>query len=94
MDTKKQGLTDPGQVLTLSIRDPERFIFKGVVNTVSTFNDRGPFDVLPYHENFITSIKNKLVVRIHDGIKEFPIEKGIMKVEFNNVQVFLVTEGI
>lgn len=90
----KNPVPKPGEILTLSIRDPERFIFKGVVNTVSTFNDRGPFDVLPYHENFITSIKNKLVVKIQEGVKEFPIDRGIMKVENNNVQVFLITEGV
>lgn len=86
---------NPGtQVLTLTIRDSERFIFKGIVSTVSSYNDKGPFDVLPFHENFISSIKTKLVVHIQDGVKEFPIEKGIMKVEADTVNVFLVAEGL
>ena len=84
----------PKEVLTLTIRDPERFIFKGIVNTVTTYNDRGLFDVLPYHENLITVVKNKLIVKINTGKKEFAIDKAIMKVESNVVSVFLLTEGI
>jgi F0F1-type ATP synthase epsilon subunit len=78
--------------LSLIIRDPEKLIFKGDVKTISSFNEKGPFDVLPQHENFISIIKDNIVVGLENGKKEFNFKEGIMRVSENTVKIFVGTE--
>ena len=80
--------------LMVYVRDPERLLFSGQVESITSYNDKGLFDVLPIHENFITIIHDKVIVRPKGGIKEFPLTKGILKVEENEVQIFLNAERI
>ncbi len=46
------------------------------------------------HENFITIIKDKVIVRAKGEVKEFSITQGILKVEENVVHVFVGAESI
>lgn len=91
MEEKKQELYS----LTVSVWDPNKLLYKGDCESVTTTNDKGIFDILPVHENFITIIKGKVIVRSKEGkMMEYPVEKGILKVEENVVDIFLGTETL
>lgn len=90
----------PKDALFISIKSPEKTIFEGIVTGVSSFNDRGPFDILSEHENFITIVKKKLVIyplqKSADGknFMEWEIDQGVLKVRENKVNVFFGIETV
>lgn len=89
-----EDLVPPITQLAVYIRDPQSLLYKGIVQSVTTTNSRGVFDILGVHENFITIIKDKVVIRAKDEVKEFPVVQGILKVEENVVHIFLGAETI
>lgn len=89
-----EELKPPREKLALYIRDPLSLIFKGVVDSITTTNSKGVFDLLGAHENFITIIKDKIIYRNEDGVKEIPVTTGILKVEENRVHIFIGTEKL
>lgn len=80
--------------LAVYIRNPERLLFKGIVKSITATNSKGVFDILGVHENFITIINDKVIVRTENETKEFNVTQGILKVEENIVHIFLGTENI
>lgn len=81
--------------LEVYVGSPDKTIFEGLAKAVSSYNDIGPFDVLGRHENFISSIKNKLKITLQNGEKrEYQIGNGIMRVNNNIVQVFLGIDNL
>lgn len=80
----------PKNTLAITIRNPERLVYEGIVKGVSSINEKGPFDVLAEHENFISIIKEKIVVYPVEGKKqEWNIDTGVLKVKQDRVNVFL-----
>ena len=80
--------------LIVVIRTTEKVLFEGSVKALTSINDTGQFDVLPLHANFISIIKSKITVKNNDGSRqEFPIDGGVMRVQENNVEVFLGIEA-
>jgi F0F1-type ATP synthase epsilon subunit len=72
------------------IKNKETTVYKDRVAAVSSVNDRGVFDILPEHENFISLIKDKII--IHPTLrenKEVPIQNGIMRVYKDQVQIYV-----
>lgn len=94
VQSKEEELKPPREKLLLYIRDPLSLIFKGIVDSVTTNNSKGAFDILGVHENFITIIKDKIIYRNAEGVKELPITTGILKVEENIVHIFINTEKL
>lgn len=77
-------------ILNVSIRTPETVLFKGTADSVSTKNEKGPMDVLPEHESFITIILEKVVVhKKGEKDQEFALTNGILKVYKDSVYVFI-----
>jgi len=78
------------QVLTVNIRSRKKSFFEGKTRTVTSLNDNGEFDILPQHANFVSLIRNYLV--LNKGTKEeqkFVISTGVLRVKENKVDVFL-----
>jgi len=76
--------------LTLKVLTREDMLFQGKVQVVSSTNDKGKFDVLGRHANFITLIKDKLTIRDVQGeVKEINLKNGVMRVFGGNVDVYL-----
>jgi len=76
--------------LTIVVRNAEEILFSGQAEAVSSINDKGPFDILSGHENFITLIKDKIV--LHPTLKEekkLDIENGIMRIYENKVFAYV-----
>lgn len=72
------------------IRDRKGVVWEGGATAVSSINSVGPFDVLASHANFISIIKNRIVVTKSDKSKqEFNVDSGVMQVRENKVMVYL-----
>ena len=58
--------------------------------SISGVNDKGEFDILPYHANFISLIKNYIYLNKGTEKEEKTlINKGVLRVKENKVDVFL-----
>lgn len=65
-------------------------MFSGTVKTVSSYNEKGPFDILSEHENFISLIKQKIVIhKLDNKIQEFKIDNGVLRVYKNEVNIYI-----
>ncbi len=81
-----------GEILYAIIRTKDQVVYQGNVAALTSYNDKGTFDVLPEHINFISLIKDRLIV--HEKIgqdKEIPVQRGILKVFSNKVFVYVVS---
>lgn len=78
------------QSINLVIRQREKLLFQGEVKAFSSINEKGVFDVIYKHANFISLINKNYMIHNFDGTKnEVRIEEGIVEVHNNNVTVFL-----
>lgn len=76
--------------LFLKVITRQGVLFDAEVDSVSSVNNRGPFDVLRQHAQFITIIKDKVTIRKLDNtIQEIPVDNAVMRVKGELVQVFL-----
>lgn len=81
---------DKKEFILLKIQTKAGTSFNDKVKAVTSYNDRGIFDVLPEHESFISVIKNKIIIHLLDGKdKEMKIDTGVLKVYTNEVHIFL-----
>ncbi len=79
----------------LKITDPKGLVFGGNVKAISSYNSAGDFDVLAYHTNFISIIKNKLILHLPDKTKKnIPLNVGILRCYNNIVDIYLGIEVI
>lgn len=83
------GVIRSPKPLQVSIKSLDDTHFDGQATAISCIDDKGPFDVLPEHENFIAIIKYNIVVHMENEKKSFLIDSGILKVSDNIVYVFL-----
>ncbi|MSR89765.1 hypothetical protein EXS53_02445 [Patescibacteria group bacterium] len=76
------------ETFPLKIYSPFNTYFEGPALALSAENATGPFDILAKHEDFLTILLPcTVVVQTTSGKKEFPMQKGIIQV--NNDQVWL-----
>ena len=93
MQTQLQTQNSKGLIL-LKIQTKEGVVFNGEVKAVTSYNDKGIFDVLFEHENFISVIKSKIIIHLTNGVdREMKIDNGVMKVYENEVHIFLGLTG-
>jgi F0F1-type ATP synthase epsilon subunit len=79
--------------LSVVIKKPQRIEFKGVAKAITSVNSKGKFDVLPYHENFISLIKDSVTVHLDDkNIKTYDLKNGVLKVNGNTVTILIGIE--
>ncbi len=64
--------------------------YEGEVQSLSSSNERGKFDVLPKHANFISLIKDYLIIRDKAGDeRKINVEQGIIRVFKQKANVYL-----
>ena len=76
--------------LTVVVRNKDKVLYSGQAYAVTAVNEKGNFDILAEHENFITIIKEKVI--IHPTLKEnkeIQIENGIIRVYKDKVYVYV-----
>jgi len=77
-------------ILNVVIKTKTKSLFKGLVGTVTSKNDRGVFDILPLHTNFITLVFDYVILdRGLESEKKFDIDKGILYVLSNKVDIYV-----
>lgn len=76
--------------ISISIKNRQGTMFSETAKAVSSYNDKGPFDILPEHENFISIIKQKIIIhKLDNKTQEFKIDNGVLRVYKNNVNIFI-----
>ena len=78
-------------VLTVSISSPEKLIFQGKADSVSSENKQGPFDILPQHANFITIVEKHPVILRSGGKKtKYDFDRVIIYTHNNYVSCYTI----
>jgi F0F1-type ATP synthase epsilon subunit len=78
------------RLLHVSVRNRESVIYDGAAWAVSSLNDKGVFDILPEHINFITMIRDSLTIHKPDRTdQEYKIRTGLMRVQKNIVEIYV-----
>ncbi|MCL4364610.1 hypothetical protein M1328_05235 [Patescibacteria group bacterium] len=82
--------------LYIEVKNPEKILFSGEAISISSVNDRGSFDILPYHANFFSIIREKIVIMDGDNraVNIEIKENGILRVVENKISVFLGIEAV
>lgn len=66
-------------MLTVTINSPEKVIWHGRAESLSSENSQGPFDILELHANFITIIDNKpIIVRLGKRERVFRFQRCVI----------------
>jgi len=77
-------------LILLKIQTKEGVSFNDKVKAITSYNEKGIFDVLPQHENFISVIKDKIIIHTTDGKdKEIKIDNGVLRIYENEAHIFL-----
>jgi F0F1-type ATP synthase epsilon subunit len=77
-------------LLSVSIIAKDKIVFHEDVKAITSYNEAGVFDILPEHTNFITVIKDKIVIHKKDNTdKEISLNNGVLKVFKNKIDVFI-----
>lgn len=82
-------MANPSNLIVV-VRNREKVLYSGQAYAVTSVNDKGVFDILPQHANFITLIKEKVIV--HPTLKEnkeIQIENGIARVYKDKVYIYV-----
>lgn len=83
------------QDISVIIYGLESILYEGKVSAITSVNDKGKFDILPFHSNFISVIKDDLVLHERTGFqRKFKLKKGVLKMVNNQASVFLGLEGL
>lgn len=78
------------KTLSVLLRNRTKVLFEGGAMAVTSYNEKGIFDILPQHMNLITLIKDKIIIH-KDGEQkeEYALDSGILDVSENHVWVYL-----
>lgn len=79
----------------LKIVSKEGVLYEGDIKSLTSFNDKGKFDVLATHANFISIIYKKIsIVEKNGNLKEIDIQKSLLKNKENNLEIYLGIDNI
>jgi len=81
------------QTFSLLVRSREGIIYQGQVTSLTSVNEKGKFDILAQHANFISLISSILVIgEVGGGKKEIRIDNGLLRSKGNKVEVYIGIE--
>ncbi len=77
--------------MKLVVYSKDETVFDGYADTVTSFNTVGEFDILQEHANFISIIKQELILNKGKPTeKHLPLtDEAILKVSSNTVEVYV-----
>ena len=82
-------------IFDVLIASPKGTLYEGKIHALQLTNELGPFQVVARYTNFISAIKEQIVVYTMDGTtKTYPIDVGIVKVSKNRAEIFLGIDQI
>jgi F0F1-type ATP synthase epsilon subunit len=76
--------------LTVIINSPERLVWEGKAEYVSSENSQGPFDILPMHSNFISILEGKTikVKPVGAAVVEYAFPRCVLYTHSNVVKIY------
>ncbi len=73
----------------------EGILFEDDVTSISSYNEKGLFDVLAQHANFISLLQKSMqIIDLQGQKKEITFPNALMKVSQNHVNVYLGIEWL
>jgi F0F1-type ATP synthase epsilon subunit len=76
-------------LLHVRINSPEKIIWEGDALSVSSANASGPFDILPFHTNFISVMENKeIIIKTESGVQKFTYPISVLYNHSNQVHIY------
>ncbi len=76
--------------LSVVIRNRDKILFNGNAYAVTSTNDKGVFDILSQHENFISILKEKVIIHLtQKESQEIQIDNGVIRVYKDKVQIYI-----
>lgn len=79
----------------LKIVAKDGILFDGDIRSLTSYNDKGKFDILALHANFISIIYKSIKIVDSKGIeKEMTIQKALLKNRQNNLEIYLGIDNI
>lgn len=83
-------------LFNLKVASREGVIFNGQAASITSYNEKGTFDVLASHTNFISLVKKGITIREKEDSeeKEILFNNALMRVRDSNVEVYIGVEGI
>jgi F0F1-type ATP synthase epsilon subunit len=77
------------EMLRVRINSPEKLLWEGEALSVSSKNSQGPFDILPFHTNFVTILENeKIFINTGSQVVEYTFEHSVLYVHPNKVYIY------
>jgi len=77
-------------VLSVIISSPEKIIWAGKADSVTSENSQGSFDILSKHANFVTILEKKTIFIHHGNTKEkFLFETAVLSVRSDIVTIYV-----
>ena len=74
----------------ISIRTRRKILFEGPVFSVTSFNSMGEFSVLPQHANFVSLVKDSVVLdKGTPRERVFELERGLLNVDGEKVSLYV-----
>ena len=87
-------MPDINPTINVVVRNRNIVLFQDKVIGVTSYNDKGIFDVLPEHESFISLIKNSVIIHKNkNSSQEIKISNGLVRVYKNNVFFYVNFES-
>lgn len=76
--------------LHVFIRDRQKVLANEDIESISGVNEKGVFDILELHSNFITLIEQRIVLRRSDGTsQEIMVNNGVLRVSENRAEIYI-----
>jgi F0F1-type ATP synthase epsilon subunit len=90
IDIKKLLKVVQDRRLHLRVHSKEGILFDGNAMAISSYNNEGPFDVLPEHAHFISIVLKEATIYKNENDKEHLIfGKGVLKIKDNMGDIFI-----
>ena len=71
------------------INSPEKIFWEGDVTSITSENAKGPFDILPFHTNFISIIRDKDIhIKTNGKVETFKFPVSVLSAHSNTVCIY------
>ena len=78
-------------MLTVTINSPEKIIWHGKADSVTSENSQGTFDILSQHANFVTIIEDKpVIIRMGKRIHKFDFKRCVIYAQNDYVACYAI----
>jgi len=77
--------------ISVVVRSKQKLLFEGEARVVTSTNQRGAFDILPYHTNFVSLVGEYIEITTFDRRRlKMAVERGLLRVRENQVEIFVL----